>query len=297
MIDMTVAVMVKVFDGVVLATDSASTATLTFADGREVDQVYNNANKLFHLHRGLPIGAMTWGLGNVADANIATIAKDLRRRLMGENPALDQWKIDPESYSIQEVAERAIDMMFEERYQRAFPVGEEAPDTPLGFLIAGYSGANDQAEAWIFHIESNETRPVPTCVAGPDNHGWAAYAQPQATVRLLKGFDPSILSVLGSVLDDDAMHKVAAALGADGNSNNPLEANVALPSMPIADAIALARYLGDVTVGYSRFNFGTDSVGGPVEVAAITRHEGFKWVSRKHYYSPELNPKELDHGY
>jgi hypothetical protein len=29
---------------------------------------------------------------------------------------------------------------------------------------------------------------------------------------------------------------------------------------------------------------------GPIEIAAITKHEGFKWIERRHFYPPELNP-------
>lgn len=42
----------------------------------------------------------------------------------------------------------------------------------------------------------------------------------------------------------------------------------------------------DVTVGYSRYLLGPDLVGGPVEIAGISRHEGFKWVARKHTTPP-----------
>ena len=38
-----------------------------------------------------------------------------------------------------------------------------------------------------------------------------------------------------------------------------------------------------------------ETIGGPIELAAITKHEGFKWVARKHYYGEELN-RETDHG-
>ena len=31
------------------------------------------------------------------------------------------------------------------------------------------------------------------------------------------------------------------------------------------------------------------SVGGAVEIAAITKHEGFRWVQRKEVYPPNLN--------
>lgn len=31
-------------------------------------------------------------------------------------------------------------------------------------------------------------------------------------------------------------------------------------------------------------------VGGPVDVAVVTKCDGFVWIKRKHYFSPELNP-------
>ena len=31
------------------------------------------------------------------------------------------------------------------------------------------------------------------------------------------------------------------------------------------------------------------TVGGATEIAAITKHEGYKWVSRKFYYDPKYN--------
>ena len=86
--DVTVAVGVKVFDGIVLATDSAT--TLLLANGRA--QVYNTANKPLQLHRQLPIAAMTWGLGAIGDASISTLAKDFRRRLMGRDSAFPGWR-------------------------------------------------------------------------------------------------------------------------------------------------------------------------------------------------------------
>ncbi len=33
------------------------------------------------------------------------------------------------------------------------------------------------------------------------------------------------------------------------------------------------------------------SVGGPIDIAAITRGEGLIWIKRKHYFDPELNPR------
>jgi len=33
-----------------------------------------------------------------------------------------------------------------------------------------------------------------------------------------------------------------------------------------------------------------ETVGGPVDVALISKGEGFIWIKRKHYFDTELNP-------
>jgi len=48
----------------------------------------------------------------------------------------------------------------------------------------------------------------------------------------------------------------------------------------------------ETTIKMTRFMPGPATVGGPIEVAGITKHEGFKWVARKHYFNSKLNPKE-----
>jgi hypothetical protein len=63
-----------------------------------------------------------------------------------------------------------------------------------------------------------------------------------------------------------------------------LYATLAVPAMPIQDAIDLARFLVETTLGFIRFAvFLPKSVGGAVEIAAITKHEGFRWVQRKNF--------------
>lgn len=279
----TVGIVVKVFDGIVLATDSATTVDL----GSGGHQVYNSANKIFHLHRRYAVGAMTWGLGNVGTASIATLAKDLRRRLMGRDEAHTDWNLDGD-FTIQAVGERLIDMVWGELYSNVFAGQATAPI--LGFLVAGYSAGSLQSEAWVVQMDNPGQRPTLELAAGIDDSGWLAYAQPEATVRLLKGFDPQIFEALSPHLTQAELTKVQAVL-----ASQILDRQVVIPAMPFADALAFAKYLVDTTVGYRRYVLGPDTVGGQVEIAGISRHEGFKWVSRKHYYSPSLNPRDLDH--
>jgi hypothetical protein len=48
----------------------------------------------------------------------------------------------------------------------------------------------------------------------------------------------------------------------------------------------------ETTIGFVRFSLKRQvkTVGGAGEIAAITKHEGFKWVQRRHFYPAVLNP-------
>jgi hypothetical protein len=50
--------------------------------------------------------------------------------------------------------------------------------------------------------------------------------------------------------------------------------------MPLQDAIDLAVYLVNVTIGHSRFAVGPPVCGGQIDVATITSR-GFQWIRRK----------------
>lgn len=68
-----------------------------------------------------------------------------------------------------------------------------------------------------------------------------------------------------------------------------------IPAMPIQDAIDVVRFLVETASKFARYGLRPETVGGPTEIAVITKHEGFKWVARKHYYTAELN-RETNHG-
>ena len=68
------------------------------------------------------------------------------------------------------------------------------------------------------------------------------------------------------------------------------------PTMPVQDAINLADFLVDASKKFSAFLPGATVVGGDIDIATVTKHEGFRWIRRKYYYSRTLNPKETGHA-
>ncbi|MEU9132832.1 hypothetical protein AB0D08_32795 [Kitasatospora sp. NPDC048540] len=271
---MTIAVSVKVHDGLVLAADSATTfATADLG----VINVYNNANKVFNLHKRLPIGAMTWGQGNIGTASIATLMKDLRRRFQGEVPEHGP-TLHADRYTMKDVVEMITDFVHEEHIA-SHPLSGE-----LGLLVGGYSSGGTLAEEYQITF-APDADPVISPLHEGETTGVSWYGNPEPINRILKGYSLG----LGNALVNLGVSAEEAPL-ALGAIEEQLSIPFTLPAMPFQDAIDLAIWLVDLTAKFVRFTPGADTVGGPIEVAGITRHEGFKWIRRKHYFPSELNP-------
>lgn len=59
--------------------------------------------------------------------------------------------------------------------------------------------------------------------------------------------------------------------------------------MPKSELATMAEALVNLTSLKRRVSRGMETVGGPIDVAVISRSDGFIWVKRKHYFEPELN--------
>ncbi|EOZ97921.1 hypothetical protein A33Q_1573 [Indibacter alkaliphilus LW1] len=69
---------------------------------------------------------------------------------------------------------------------------------------------------------------------------------------------------------------------------NPLMSAVATLSKE--DLAEMAESLIYLTYLKRRITFAQESVGGPVDVAIISKGDGFVWIKRKHYFDPKFNP-------
>jgi hypothetical protein len=69
---------------------------------------------------------------------------------------------------------------------------------------------------------------------------------------------------------------------------NPIVSTVAV--LPKDELAAMAEALVNLTSFKRRFSPNAETVGGPIDVAVISKGDGFIWVKHKHYFKPELNP-------
>lgn len=64
--------------------------------------------------------------------------------------------------------------------------------------------------------------------------------------------------------------------------------------MPKQDLGEFAEALVNLSSLQRRVNSGFETVGGPVDVAVISKAEGLVWVKRKHYFPEGLNSRFFD---
>jgi hypothetical protein len=278
--DMTVTLAISTVDSLVLASDSATTQQQLSQDGHpDTTNVWNSANKIFNLRKSWPLGAMTWGRASIGGRSIATLAKELRCRFSGERSDYEDWRLDQDRFTVAEVADR-VRAFFEEHYQK-----DPDPGGPLGLFVGGYSSSGDTAESFVIEMDESGCAQPDSPLGNQAGLVWRG--RPEAISRLVTGVSsqlPQALQQLG-VPEPQAGPYTQAII-------NTLSLPMVFPGMPVGEAIDLADFLVDATIKFVRFTPGHPVVGGPIEIAALTKHEGFKWIKRKHHYSPHLNPEE-----
>lgn len=290
---MSIAVLIGVHDGVVLAADSASTLTFPVPPGvvlplgqqAVVGNVYDNANKIFNVVKGQPIGCITFGNGNIGNASIGTLIKDLRKKLT-ETP--EEMEFNADQYTMEGVAKILAKFLGGECEKLEPPI---KVNTNMGFLLGGYSKLGDLGESWSVEIQKGVPQP-PKKLRANHEVGLSWGGMTEVIQRMIVGFSPQLFQVLGAVTQPPQDPAILA------NQLGPLlaaqlQAPLVFAPMPIQDVIDLARFLVHAAIMFSRFSPGPNIVGGPIEIAAITKHENFKWISRKHYYDQPLNKEPI----
>lgn len=97
-----------------------------------------------------------------------------------------------------------------------------------------------------------------------------------------------------SVIRDAAAERVSNLIGDFVNDSRerfsgPVVEMVSL--LPKDELAHLAESLVALTSLKRRVSREIETVGGPVDVALISKGDGFVWIKRKHYFRPEINPQ------
>ncbi|MBV5335751.1 hypothetical protein JZU48_01705 [bacterium] len=262
---MTVAIVISIYDGVILASDSATTMSHWDQAGQtSFLNVYNTAEKVFQLSSSLPVGTVT---GSVS---VGALFKEVRKRLDGRSRDHQDWTLNACDYSVEGVAERVVDLIFDEHYAPILKQGE--PAFGFGCKVAGYSAESLRPDVWRVDFHG-PVRPRPEPVRAPGQCGVSCDGEPEAISRLVFGYSQQTVAVLKAVGADEPMIERFIAAAAD-----TVKARLVEPPMPMADAADLAEFLVSLSCQFARFQPGAATVGGAPQIATINAEGGFTWV-------------------
>ena len=193
------------------------------------------------------------------------------------------------------------------------PVKNEGiPEPSVAYLgTDGYIGAKPKIVRQRF---SQVSRDNPSIIM--------PFAQHEMVERFMDGIDPDyslfLMTRFGALLAGSCL-QVLEKYGSEKNKTNKIQQRiVAAAQRGMADHIArtrefqeryysspimrmvsflpkdelpnLAESLVELTSLKRHVSTDAETVGGPIDVALITKAEGFVWIKRKHYFKPELNP-------
>jgi hypothetical protein len=262
----TIVTCVKVRDGLVLGTDSMA----HIEQGGQFIRSFEHAKKLFRVGENLPMGVMSYGLGNIGHRSIES--------LMGEFS--NDVVIELEDQSISGVGQALFAFMKEvyDPHRDALPEDEEVP--ALGFVLAGYSEGEVFAEQVQFEFPGDGS---PVSTLGKEEFGAAWWGVAAPFIRLSRGYGPLVRMRLSEAgLPEEA---ISALL-------DDLQIDVIFDAMPVQDAVDYATFILNTTIDYTTFSMTLSPCGGPLQVATILPDRSFNWLAK-----PEVSIKGARHAH
>jgi len=273
---MSVVVVVKVSEGIVLAADSAATlhGKVQFR-GEEINgivQTYLNARKVLQIG-DFPIGLATWGTAFIGERTVESIVREWEHDQKWRS--CEQYKTQHKGlFSVKECAE-SLRQFVTKAYGEAFPDTAQEKPPLLGVMVAGYSEAAFFSEVWKFVLphdgEVHDARPD---IEGKPNFGAGWFGRTDAIVRFHFGRDDAVPAFIEEKfgIQKDEVRKALA----------PLEYPVTFKAMPLQDAIEYAHFMVGLTIGRYHHVVGPEYCAGKIDIAAITP-QALKWVAKKEH--------------
>jgi 20S proteasome alpha/beta subunit len=249
-------------EGIVLAADSRVTLSGPLPGSNLLVQShYDNATKLLKVKDHDNVGAVTYGLGALGGRQPRTAHSYL--------PEFEAELATEERLSVEGFATRLGDF-FRGRWSAA---NTPAEADALVFLVGGF----DEGDAYgrVFEVSiPNAPAPVEQSV---DDFGITFGGQHEIAGRLLGGYDPRLEALMSANVHlNPAQTK---------NLRQKVLQSLAMPIpyqfLPLQDCVDLAIFLIKTTATLQRWTTGVRGVGGAIDVATITRTDGFRAIQEK----------------
>jgi hypothetical protein len=269
---MTLAVAFKGPEGIVLAADSRLTLQMPQPGGTVViPAFFDNATKMLTLKEQEFIGILTSGAGAIGQTE--------PRSAYGYLPELEEQlaaSCGEKRATVEKIATDVGDFYGAQWTSAKMPSDAGQPGSkfqPMQFLVAGF----DDGDAYgrIFKVSVPNAPAPEELIKG--TFGITFDGQGEMVSRLLAGFDPAVVTTAKDYLkltqqqEGELRQKLT----------DRLKLSIPYQFLPLQDCVDLCAFLVNMTSALQGWTTGLRGVGGDVDVATITRTEGFRAIRKK----------------
>lgn len=261
---MSLGVVIKGPEGVVLASDSRVTLEAQKEGGPVIHVNFDNATKLLSFSEPHNyVGCITYGTAVLGLRTAHSYVSEFEQRVLAGKE---------ERLSVKEYAHE-LSNFFRERWAENMPEDYEGPN--MTFVVGGYDPGAAYGKVFLFEIPGDPS-PKPRHTKN-DDFGMTWGGQLEVASRLIHGFDPAVPNVVKETLNLDDKHTDKVYKRLREKLGYPIPYRI----LPLQDCVDLAIFLVRVTMTAQRLAIGVRGVGGPIDVAMITRTNGLEYVQQK----------------
>lgn len=195
----------------------------------------------------------------------------------------------------------------------AYCFSKQSPMSDLysGIAIAGYGEADLFPSVVAYHVEwvlsgrAKFIKVAEESISPRNQSVILALAQSDAILNFLSGIDPdyeeTLVSYVSNLIKDSQgvqdettiVEEFRRTMTTFGKEKHLEPAKQTAAGLPKDELATMAESLVQLMSFKRRISPERETVGGAVDVAVISKGDGFIWIKRKHYFSPELNPRYM----
>ncbi len=261
---MSLGVVIKGPEGVVLATDSRVTLEAQKIGGSPIPVYFDNVTKLLSFSKPHNyVGCVTYGMAVIGQRTAHSFVPEFEQQVLSEKDK----RISVEEYS------KELSQFFADRWKETMPKEYNGPD--MTFVVGGYDPELPYGKIFLFNIPSKPE--IIQQHPGDTNFGMTWGGQLEIASRLIHGFDPALPDIVKQYLNLDDRQIESLSEKLKENLMYPIPYTV----LPLQDCVDLAILLIRTTIIAQRLYLGIRGVGGQIDVVTITRTQGLQYVQQK----------------
>lgn len=275
---MSLAVVIKGPEGVVLAADSRITLQALRPNQEPLYLGLDNATKLLTFSKpNTSVAAVTYGEATIggprtAHSFVPELELYLKAQFLEDEQKYGSSDADEPGRLTVEAFAKELGEFYGKQWAKVTPPDYRGPG--MSFVIAGYDAEQPYGKVLLLNIP-NQPNPEPRNEGEQFGMTWGG--QPEIVSRLIHGHDPLLGNMLKGKLNLDDQ----AVAGFVREFRNDIAFAIPYAALPLQDCIDLATFLIRGTIFMQSVGIGTRGVGGPIDVAVITRTEGLRFIQQK----------------